>query len=265
MSDVIPFEFENEQVRTMTDGTEALFIAKDVCLAFGDKNPKRSIGRLDEDEKRLVTVLDRLGREQEATAINESGLYALLFQMQPEKARKDGGTHNDPHTEARIEKLKRFKRWVTHEVLPQIRKTGGYGQADPMEALSDPATLRQTLLSYTERVLALEQTVEEQAPKVAALDRLATAEGSMCLTDAAKALQVRPIDFIRHMHAHGWIYRRAGNGQWLGYQRRAQQGLLEHKVTTVSRSDGSEMVKEQVRVTPKGLERLALEVGDLAG
>ncbi|RUR38560.1 phage antirepressor KilAC domain-containing protein [Vreelandella populi] len=128
---------------------------------------------------------------------------------------------------------------------------------DPMQALADPAKLRELLLSSTEKVIELESAVAEQAPKVAALDRLSTSDGSLCLTDSAKYLQERPKDLMQWLQANTWIYRRAGAGKWLGYQHRIQQGLLEHKVTTVSRSDGSEKICEQVRVTPKGLSRLA--------
>ncbi|CAJ0896217.1 hypothetical protein R77569_04575 [Ralstonia mannitolilytica] len=98
------------------------------------------------------------------------------------------------------------------------------------------------------------------APKAEALDRIATADGSMCVRDAAKALQLRPIDLTRWLQAHGWVYRRQGNAQLLGYQDKVQTGYLEHKVTVVSRTDGTEKVVEQVRVTPKGLARLAVAI-----
>ncbi|USE78930.1 phage antirepressor KilAC domain-containing protein [Cupriavidus gilardii] len=112
---------------------------------------------------------------------------------------------------------------------------------------------------------ALTAVVAEQAPKVEALDRISAADGSLCIRDTAKALQVRPIDLTRWLQGHGWIYRRAGNGSWLGYQDKVQIGYLEHKVTTVSRSDGSDKVVEQVRVTPKGLTKLAQAIrADLA-
>ena len=133
-------------------------------------------------------------------------------------------------------------------------------RADPTKALNDPAILRQTLLGYAERVIALEATVKEQAPKVAALDRISTADGSLCITDAAKHLQVRPKDLFGHLIQKLWIYKRRGNSAWHGYQIRVQQGLIEHKVTTVSRSDGTEKLTEQVRITPKGLNRLAGEL-----
>lgn len=128
---------------------------------------------------------------------------------------------------------------------------------DPMSVLADPAAMRGLLLTYTEKVLELESTVAEQAPKVQALDRIATADGSINITEAAKCLQVRPKDLFRWMQAHSWIYRRPGGSAWVAYQPRLAQGVLEHKVTTVERSDGSEKMVEQVRVTPKGLARMS--------
>ena len=100
--------------------------------------------------------------------------------------------------------------------------------------------------------------VEEMKPTVAAFDRIATkTEGSMCVTDTAKHLQVQPKKFFQELHAMGWIYKRTGSHHWLGYQDKVKQGLLEHKITTVSRSDGSEKIVEQVLVTPKGLAKLS--------
>lgn len=130
-------------------------------------------------------------------------------------------------------------------------------QPDPMKALSDPATMRGLLLSYSEKVLELEAAMKEQAPKVDAYSRLSEAEGSLCLTDAAKHLQVRPKDLINWMQAHDWIYKRAGGKNWIAYQPRLKQLVLAHKVTTITRDDGTEKTCEQVRVTPKGLARLA--------
>ena len=100
--------------------------------------------------------------------------------------------------------------------------------------------------------------VEEMKPTVAAFDRIATkTEGSMCVTDTAKHLQVQPKKFFQELHSMGWIYKRTGSHHWLGYQDKVKQGLLEHKITTVSRSDGSEKIVEQVLVTPKGLAKLS--------
>lgn len=123
--------------------------------------------------------------------------------------------------------------------------------------LNDPATLRGLLLENVEKVLVLQAENAALTPKAEALDRIATANGSLCITDAAKALQVRPKDLFTFMQTHDWIYRRVGGKHWLGYQSRVGSGLLEHKVTTILREDGGDRIVEQVMVTPKGLAKLA--------
>lgn len=105
--------------------------------------------------------------------------------------------------------------------------------------------------------VALETENKGMAADVAALDRIAKADGSLNITEAAKALQIRPKALFQYLGAHSWIYRRAGSDHWLGYQSRVQVGDLEHKVTTVLRADGVEKVTEQVRVTAQGLAKLA--------
>ncbi len=149
-----------------------------------------------------------------------------------------------------LEKITRF--WIERGKLAQLSNFN-----DPIACLNDPATLRSLLLTNTEKVLSLEETVQAQAPKVAALDRIATADGSMNITAAAKHLQVRPKDLFRWLSENKWIYRRNGNKSYLAYQNRIQQGVLEHKITTYINGDGAEQIHEQARVTPKGLTKLA--------
>lgn len=123
--------------------------------------------------------------------------------------------------------------------------------------LNDPAALRGLLLNYSEKAEQLERRVEELLPSQVALQRISEADGSLCITDAAKALQMRPKDLFDWLRQNGWIYRRVGASHDLGYQAKTASGLLEHKITTVLRADGSERVTEQVRVTSKGLTKLA--------
>lgn len=132
-------------------------------------------------------------------------------------------------------------------------------RAAPAAALEDPAALRTLLLGYAERQLQLEQQVQEQAPKVEALDRLASARGSVCLTDAAKLLQMRRDDLIQWMQERSWIYRRPGT-PWLPYEPRVKSGMLTLRVSTVG-EDLNYRVIQQVKVTPKGLARLAELLG----
>src|SRR5260364_326881 len=128
---------------------------------------------------------------------------------------------------------------------------------DPIQILNDPAAMRGLLLTYSEKVIELESKLNAQAPKVEALDRIAMANGAMCITDAAKTLQIRPTELFGWLHSNRWIYRRPGNAGWLTHQDKLQSQVLQHKVVTIAHSDGSERVTEQVRVTAKGLTRLS--------
>jgi phage antirepressor YoqD-like protein len=134
-------------------------------------------------------------------------------------------------------------------------------QIDPMQALNDPATMRSLLLGYSEKVLTLESAVKVLEPKAIALDRLSAGDGSQCITDSAKALKMQPKALFTWLQSINWIYKRVGGKNWLGYQDKIKQGLIEHKLTTISRSDGSEKVTEQALLTPKGITRLSEILG----
>lgn len=114
-------------IRVFKINEEAWFIGKDICKFFGDTNHNRTISRVDDCDKQYIEIEDSMGRKQNAIAVNESGMYSILFSMQPQKANNGGGTDAYPiEIQQRIEKLKRFKHWVTSEVLPSIRKHGVY-------------------------------------------------------------------------------------------------------------------------------------------
>lgn len=130
------------------------------------------------------------------------------------------------------------------------------GQGTPA-MLTGPQLMAAALIEANATMQAQAQQIEAMREDVDALDRLSKADGSLCVTDAAKALQMRPKDLFGWLRENGWIYKRPGAAHDLGYQSKTASGLLEHKVTTVLRADGSEKVTEQVRVTPKGLEKLA--------
>lgn len=123
--------------------------------------------------------------------------------------------------------------------------------------LNDPAFLRGTLLTYTEKVIELEGKVEEMLPAVEVYDRIVNADGAVNLTMAAKAVQYPPRKFATVLHEKGWIYRAGHRKQWLGYQDKVKSGYLTHKVYPYKLADGTEMMNEQVMVTPKGLTKLS--------
>ena len=236
------FPVTNQVTRIVDVNGEPWWIAKDVCDVLSIANSRDALNRLDDDEKGVVST-DTLGGNQTVSIINEAGLYSLILTSRKPEA-------------------KEFKRWVTHEVLPSIRKTGSYNTqpVEPQQFLSDPASLRGLLLNYTERVIALEAKVAEQAPKVHALERLEMSDGSMCPTNAAKVLKVRPKDLFMHLQASKWLYKRPGTSTWIGYQDKIQLGLVEMSEYTQTMPDGTERVRAQARITGKGLAKLSFEL-----
>lgn len=129
-----------------------------------------------------------------------------------------------------------------------------------------PQTYAAALLEAGRLALENERlTAEREAllPRAEALDRLSAADGSLSVTEAAKAIKVKPKTLFAWLSRNGWIYRRAGSARWLGYQAHTSNGDLEHKTTTVIRGDGSEKITEQVRVTAKGLTKLAKVARDI--
>lgn len=179
--------FKNEEfgsIRTFVKNGEYWFVGRDVCNAFQDKNPNRSIGRIDDCDKRSLKIKDSLGREQTVTVINESGLYALLFAMQPQRANKDGVSNAYPiEVQERIEKLRRFKRWVTHDVLPTLRKTGSYSmshQENKRDTQND--AILQVLMKNTE---VLQAIVQQNQQIMIALTNLS-------VNDAKRMMEIQP-------------------------------------------------------------------------
>ena len=243
---VTMFNFEGTaNVRVVIgENGEPLFAAKDVAMALGYSDTVNAIKQHCDEGVVKHHPLQTAGGMQQVRVIDESDMYSLIFG-------------------SKLDSSKRFKKWVTSEVLPSIRKTGRYGLVE-MPDLNDPTLLQALLLDNVNKVLALQSEVkekntviEQQAPKVEAFEKLSGAEGSMNITNAAKSLNVQPKKMFDALSQLKWIFRRAGGSSWIAYQDKIQTGYLEHKVTTVSRSDGTDKITEQVRVTPKGLTKLA--------
>lgn len=133
-----------DEIRKVEIDGNPWFVLKDVCSYFGEKNYRRKAAELDERDKGTVPIQTK-GGKQNMVVVNESGLYDLLFQMQPEKA--PGVTPE--YIADRRRKLDKFRRWVTHEVLPSVRKNGMYIQG---QELLDCDALIDAALKYAERI-----------------------------------------------------------------------------------------------------------------
>lgn len=175
-------EFGN--LRTVEIDGEPWFVGKDVCIIFNDTNHNRSLGRIDSEDKKILPLKDSLGRTQKATFINESGLYALLFAMQPQKANNDGVSDAYPiEVQTRIQKLHDFKHWVTSEVLPSIRKNGAYirnqENMTPAEIVARGLIAAQNIINEKEKEIAilngrcglLTQAVDDKQDVINAISR----------------------------------------------------------------------------------------------
>ena len=244
----VPVAADRNPVVFARDG-EVFATSRDVAAFFGKnhRDVMRAIDILVEQEPDLgvrnfaqgVYTLPETGQQQHRFyEMDRDGFTLLAMGFTGAKALKW--------------KLRYIEAFKTMEA--ELRRIA---QSGPAIDLNDPAQLRGLLLNYSEKAEQLERRVQELLPSEEALSRIAKADGSLCITDAAKALQMRPKDLFDWLRKNGWIYKRAGTAHDLGYQSKTTAGLLEHKVTTVLRVDGSEKVTEQVRVTPQGLAKLA--------
>jgi toxin-antitoxin system, toxin component, bro family len=241
----VSFLFDGQDVRVVVRDGEPWFVAADVCAVLNIANHNDVVAGLDEDEKDAIGITDSVGRIQAKTVISESGLYSVIF-----KSRKP---------EAKV-----FKKWVTAEVLPAIRKTGGYSVSDPMEMLNTPAVLRGLLANYAEERIALTAKIEADAPKVAFAERHAHADGWFSLRDTAKQINIPERKFGRLLLADGYVYRSQTTGSLLPYAATIKRGLMDVRAITITRTDGTEKALQQTMVLPKGLQHFQARYGEEA-
>jgi len=207
MNDIVPFQFDTHDVRIIDQQGQPWFIAADVCEVLGITKHRDAVARLEDDETATV-IVDTLGGRQSVCAISESGLYALII-----RSRKPAAA--------------RFRKWITAEVLPSIRKTGSYGAPAPALDLRDPATLQNLLADLTGLTLDASERIAKLEPKAEALDRITDARGLTCMTDTAKVLGVPPRRLVAWMEANKWIYRRADGGSPVAFGAKLDAKLLD--------------------------------------
>lgn len=211
------------QVRTIVIDNEPWFLGKDICTVFGDKNHNRSLGRVDDIDKREERILDSLGRKQAAIFINESGLYALLFSMQPQKSNHDGVTDAYPiEVQNRIDRLHKFKHWVTSEVLPSIRKHGIYATDKVIDDILNNPDFGIELLTKLK---------EERAARVEAERRnaiLTHVNKTYTMTEIAKELNMKSAVQLNKLLAEKKIQYQVNN-TWVFYSQYSDLGYEEIK------------------------------------
>lgn len=240
------------EVRTVLKDNEPWFVAADVCEFFGVTNRNRVLQNLDEDEKG-GTQIDTPGGKQTVTIISEAGLYTLLFYLQPTKARG----MSDEYITERCEQLRKYKRWITHEVVPTIRRHGMYATN---ELLDNPDLLIEAatrIKVQREKIAALETTVAvqsqqlaEAAPKVSYYDLILNCKDLISISKIAKDYGMSAVKMNDLLRDIGIQYRQ-GN-VWLLYQKYAAQGYTSTKTHEYIGSDGTNHARTATYWTQKG-------------
>lgn len=235
-----PFDFQGNQIRTMPDSYgEVWFVGADVAKALGYRNPSDVFRHLDSDERRTASLALHEGSRQvtrERTLISEAAVYTLTF----------GSS---------LETAKSFRRWVTHEVLPAIRKTGSYSVTPALP--QDYATALRVLAAEVEAKAVLEAKVEADAPKVLFADAVATSHTEILVGELAKILrgngiQVGGTRMFEWLRRDGYLIRREGTDWNMPTQRSMELGLFRIKETAITHSDGHTSVSKTPKVTGKG-------------
>ncbi len=235
--------FNNNQfgeIRTTIKDGEPWFVASDVCRALEIANNRDALTRLEQDEKG-VALTDTPGGTQEVTIVNEPGLYALVLGSRKPEA-------------------KAFKRWVTHEVIPSIRKHGMYATPTTIEQMiADPANaikVFSALKQEQERRKELEAAVEHNAPKVLFAEAVQASHDSCLVGQLAKMIRQngKPIGANRMftwLRDNGWLCKKGENWN-MPTQKAMEAGYFEIKETVIANPDGSTRITRTPKVTGKG-------------
>lgn len=239
------FDFRGHDVRILTaDDGEPLFVLNDLCSALDIANPRNVRARLDPDGVRQADVIDSMGRRQVTTVVDESGMYEVILRSDRPEA---------------VE----FRRWVTREVLPSIRRRGGYLTPDAAEqALTDPdfiIRLATDLKTERARRAELEAARAADAPKVLFADAVTASHTDILIGELAKILRGNNIPVGQNrlfawMRDNGFLIARKGTDWNMPTQRAMELGLFRIKETTVVHSDGHTSVSKTPKVTGKGQE-----------
>lgn len=230
------FNFETQEVRTAIKNNEPWFVGKDVAEILGYKRPTKAISdHVDEEDRDEVPIQDSIGRRQKTPIVNESGLYALIFS-------------------SKLPKAKEFKRWVTSEVLPSIRKHGMYATENTVEQmLNDPdmaIQLLETIKQERAEKALLEQQIAEYEPKISYLDTILSSKDTVTITQVAAdyGMSAQAMNkLLNELNVQHKV-----SGQWILYRKHMRHGYTKSHTTEITKADGTSMVVMNTKWTQKG-------------
>lgn len=238
--------FKNEEfgeIRTIEVNNQPWFVGKDVADILGYRNGSRDINNHVEEEDRLKYQIGTAGQLREQTLINESGLYSLVLS-------------------SKLPTAKKFKRWVTSEVLPSIRKNGGY--INGSEAMSDSEIMAKALLvaqktieANKEKINQLMSDNERMKPKALFADAVANSDGTILIGELAKLIKKNGYDIgqkrlFAWMRENGYLIKQKGSSYNMPTQRAMEMGLFKIKESSIIQPDGAVRLTRTVKVAGKG-------------
>ena len=237
MNEIQTFDFDGSGIRTLTIDDEPYFVGKDVAEVLGYSNPQKAIRNHVDDEDKGVNEMDTPGGKQPIVIINESGLYSLILG-------------------SKLPEAKRFKRWVTSEVLPSLRRNGMYAMDELLDNPDLAINALQKLKEEREARRQLELQNAEMKPKALFAEAVETSSTSILIGDMAKLLrqngvevgQRRLFDWLR---TNGWLMK-TGESRNMPTQRAMEKGYFEIRERTISNPDGSVRITKTTKVTGKG-------------
>lgn len=227
------FNFENQQVRTLKLNDEPYFVGKDVANILGYSNTRDALSRYVDSEDKGVAKLDTLGGKQNQTIINESGLYSLILS-------------------SKMPNAKRFKHWVTSEVLPAIRKHGAYMTDEKaFDVVNNKDGLADLLQQAADQLKQKDIQIEEMKPKAMLADAITASETSILVGEMAKILKKNGVNtgqnrFFKWLRENGYLIKRKGTDYNMPTQKSMNLKLFEIKERTIVDGNSTRIVK-----TPK--------------
>lgn len=234
MNELKQFNFENNQVRTLLINDEPWFVGKDVAEILGYSNPRDALSKhVDSEDKNSVAIHDGNKGNPNLTIINESGVYALVFS-------------------SKLQSAKKFKHWVTSEVLPTLRKTGSY--ATPQ--LTGEELMAKALIEAKSVLERQNKQIIEMKPKAIFADAVATSDTSILIGDLAKLIKQNGTDIgqkrlFERMRNDGYLIKK-GASKNMPTQMAMKKELFEVKERVISNPDGSTRITRTTKVTGKG-------------
>lgn len=239
MNNLQLFNFEGNEVRTLKIDDEPYFVGKDVTKILGYKNSSKALSdHVDEEDKLNNETLSSLG-QRGGWLVNESGLYSLILS-------------------SKMPNAKRFKHWVTSEVLPAIRKYGAYMTDEKaFDVVNNKDGLASLLQQAADQLRAKDIQIEKMKPKALFADSVATSKTTILVGELAKILRGNGIDIganrlFEWLRTNGYLINRNGTDHNMPTQKSMNLGLFKIKETTINHSNGTTSISKTPKVTGKG-------------